>query len=556
MQTTTKPVNAYTVPPFPAFPAVTRYVALGSVEDALTRVSRSIDAQEAISLIIGPPGTGKSLICGLLVEQYKETHDVVVLGDTTIENRAAFLRHLLHHLGVNFFEAPENDLHLALVDRVCRANGPDGGLLIILDEAQALSAEVLESIRMVTNIMQKGKPRVSAVVCGAMKLDELLIDSSLEPFTQRVSTRCYLHPMNGHETRYFIEETIRGCGADPSDAITDEAIAAIHHAASGVPRLVNQMMTQAIDSAEEAGETMVTEQIVDLAWATLQQLPGPMLDEPSLKSSGGSSIEFGELDAAPVAAKKPNRSKAADDELLGFADEDSESEWDLEEPAIELENLADVDLGSHGQGGCGQSSNDAEIGSAMWMDESDEAFKSVSAAALPSALFGDFEIEEDVELDGSTKQVVAKKEIAKPEVAAKVAVAEVVAKAASEAVAAPRYNFEAMLHQEIVGMTTYDQTVTILPEPTAPQSKLAAAELAEAKMEEERLHLLRVEEDAEETQSEEAQSLRLNDDDSDLLVIEDEMELMRADSPKKSDASPRNVTIDFQSMLSRMRTGT
>ncbi|TWU47722.1 ExeA family protein [Rubripirellula reticaptiva] len=548
----------YHVPAFPSFPAVTRYVALGSVEEAFARVCRSVDAQEAVSLVIGPPGTGKSLICGLLVEQYKETHEVVVLGETPIDDRASFLRHLLHHLGMNFSQAPENDLQLALVDRVCGPSSASGGLLIVIDEAQSIAPEVLEAVRMVTNIMKGGKPRVSAVVCGAMKLDEVLIDTSLEAFTQRIATRCYLHPMNGHETRYYIHEIIRGCGADPKDVIVDEAVSAIHHASSGVPRLVNQMMTQAIDTAEEAGESLITEAVVDRAWAALQQLPCPMVDEPALKATGGSPIEFGELELAPMKPleKKSMQPAAADDDMsgrevaelddsesLGFADED---EWQLADESIDLEQST-----------------------AMWVDDSDEEYKAV--APLPSALFGEFEIEEEISASVSKDSSPSKE----PSIPVRES-----APAASKAPVAPkvpaRMSLESMLHQEIVGMTSVDPTVEVYSDSSDVHQNMmdigssfephnscdddcstdcdssndlemkAADDMAASEYES----------DNYENEDQWSDHIRLAHDDSDILVIEDELELTRTDSPDASENAPRSVTIDFQSMLARMRTGT
>ncbi len=531
--------RTYHLPAFPAFPAVSRYVALGSVEEAFTRVCRSVDAQEAISLVIGPPGTGKSLICGLLVEQYKETHEVVVLGDTPIENRAAFLRHLLHHLGVNLSQGPETDLQLALVDRVCGPTSAEDGLLIVIDEAQAIAPEVLEAVRMVTNIMRRGVPRVSAVVCGGMKLDEVLIDSTLESFTQRVATRCYLHPMNAHETRYYIHEIITNCGADPADVIEDQAISAIHHAASGVARLVNQMMTQAIDTAEEAGESLITEKVIDKAWATLQQLPSPMIEEPSLRSSGGSSVEFGELELAPM---KPLQKKSMqkstgetstasnpasqmsespkDHEPLGFADEDS---WDLAASEIAFES------------------------SEMWVDECDDPKQ--ASTPMPSALFGDFEIEEEIDVRGSLKLTASTSNIPRKVDKVTPRAAEQVAAPSPKSVSrepvaenpVPRISLESMLHQEIVGLSSFDPTVEVLAEPDddVPELKVALGD-----------------DDDQDCEDRWDDTPRMTHDDSDMLVIEDELELTRTDSSSSATAAPRSVTIDFQTMLSRMRTGT
>ena len=216
--------KTFNLPPFPAFPSASRYVPTGSVDEAMVRVGRGIDASETIALVIGPPGTGKSLICQTLTRRYENSHDVVVLGNASINDGESLLRHILHCLGADHIAGPTNDLQLSLVDQVCGENASHGGLLIIVDEAQSISKEVLEAIRMTTNIMRDGQPRVSAVLCGGPKLDEVMADPSLEAFTQRIATRCYLHPFSADETREYITSVIAQCDADPDRTITLEAI--------------------------------------------------------------------------------------------------------------------------------------------------------------------------------------------------------------------------------------------------------------------------------------------------------------------------------------------
>lgn len=287
--------NRSSLPPFPAFPAIGRYVPLGTAAETLDRVCRAVAAREALSLLIGPPGLGKSLLCHLLVQRHRETHDVVILNQAPIADKQSLIRHLLHHLGADFRTIPESDLHLALVDRVCGEGAAAEGLLIIVDEAQSLAAEVLEAIRLVTNITDGGQRRVTAVLAGGPQMDDVLSDPSMEAFTQRVATRCYLHPMNWDETRTYVHRTIQQCGSDPRQTVTDDAISALHHATAGVPRLVNQMMTQAIDAAAEMEREMIDEELIGHAWATLQQLPSPMVQEASLTDA--MPVEFGELDS-------------------------------------------------------------------------------------------------------------------------------------------------------------------------------------------------------------------------------------------------------------------
>ena len=287
---------AYSLPPFPAYPSIERFIGLGSVQDALERIERSIQARDAISVVIGPPGTGKTLISELLGDRYRKSHRVISLGETTFADSDSFLRRILHQLGADIQAVPDGDYQLALFDHLCLGDETEPRLLLLVDEAQSLSPPILETIRTLTNLTRHGEPRVSVVLFGGNHLDELLIAPSMDGFRQRISTRCYLHPLNAEETGWYINQTIRNCGCDPDATITADAISAVHHACSGLPRLINQLLTHAIEFAAQKDEYLITDRIIDQSWAEVQQLPSPMVDEPEINITA-SDVEFGELDA-------------------------------------------------------------------------------------------------------------------------------------------------------------------------------------------------------------------------------------------------------------------
>ena len=579
--------STFNVPPFPAFPSVTRYVPIGSLDEALLRVGRSIETREAISLIIGPPGTGKSLACQLLTKRFGKTHDVVVLGDTPIEDRSALLRHLLHHLGVDHVAGPANDLHLALVDRV--SSGDNSGMLIVVDEAQALSVDVMEAIRMTTNIMKDGEPRVTAIICGGPKLDELLVSPAMEAFTQRVATRCYLHPMSGDETNQYISHVIAACGADPSTTITADALSAIHHGCNGVPRLINQLMTQAIDVAEERDQALIDEKIVDHAWAMLQQLPSPMIEEPTISRPGrssdapSSSIEFGELSAWSDAETDAGPASVADRE----GDHASTNQSTAIQSTVEME---------------------IELAGPEWVREgNEETFEQEEVSAHPirlltpdsAELFGEFEAEE--ELSVGAANVAGRQDLnAEPfEVLGGCGGDADPSEASCEASSSA--SLESMLHQEIIGMSTMDESASVIADHHFEVSSEVAIETEPFGESVAPLQMKAIEETPPEPEASwidaEDETIELVDDregedvnepairfvedtnqrplaepfhngpsrdDSDLLVIEDELELRIASERDRQTISileaeentqAKSVNVDFQAMLSKMRTG-
>ena len=298
--------SQFHVSPFPPFPCAERYVRLGSQDDALQRLVRSVEAWEAISLVIGPPGTGKSLICRMLKNIFAESREVIVFGDAMLDNPASLQRHLLSRLdrirGISpSTTALSDDPQHAIVERIANSSKDFSGLLLLVDEAQDLSPETLETIRVLTNTMSSdGRPRVSAVLAGAPKLDETLALPSLEALVQRVATRCYVHPLSSDETVHYVREVLKRSGGWDESQVEESAIRSIHRACSGVPRLINQLMTASIDYAQSRGKKQLTGQTVDQAWAILQQLPSPIVEEPELKRPA-SEVEFGPLCDEPEA---------------------------------------------------------------------------------------------------------------------------------------------------------------------------------------------------------------------------------------------------------------
>jgi len=579
----------FQIPPFPSYPSVDRFVAVGSQQDALQRVARAVSAWEAISLVIGPPGTGKSLLGQMLAKQFSDSRVVVLLGDATIETPTAMQRYLLRRLqkacGIEATcaESPE-DLQLALIESIEGSSDDFPGLLLLVDEAQTLSSEVLETIRILTNVMCEGRPRVSAVLLGGPKLDETLALPSLEALVQRVATRCYLHPFNNDETVHYIRQVISSCGSEPEEAIREEAIRSIHRACSGVPRLINQLMTAAIDVAASDDQACIDSQIVDRAWAVLQQLPSPLLDEPPLTPP--SPVEFGPLsdeaessdgrksaesllqgtEPCPV-AEPPSESieiqPTADSCPSKMVQDTAEKNHD-EGVAAKVEVMSDAEIMNDAKGDETTASTDPVGSTAEWFDTHTEtaaaiAFESVSidcassefpeetvcemiadvgevtvpenkppvSVPSPDDLFGTFDNEEEV-IAG---------EAAFPTAGLKADDGE-----SDRTDEGSLSDLEDSLHQEVLQLrsatanqlhpesdATTSSTLSAPPTPSAPPLLWLA--------------------------DEEPEPLPASQDDRDMLVVEDDIRVEGGQLVNEKQAEPaaEPLSVDFQGMLAKMR---
>lgn len=290
--------------PFPGVPSSDRYLAIGPIEEARTRICRLIERGEGLGVVIGPAGTGKTLLCQRIAAQYRASFAVVMLGDIRVSSRMGLIQQVLFHLRQPHQGMDEQTMQMTLIDCLTKGNDFARPLLLIIDEAQMLNVELLDEIRMLTNLIRDGRPLVQTILVGNPRLEDPLADPQLESLAQRIASRCYLHPMNHGETAQYVRSMLAVTGM----TIHDDAIASVYHACAGVPRLINQLMNQSIDFAALHRKRTVDDACVQYAWADLQQLPSPML-EPQLKPRR-SEIEFGELDqdtemAAAFEADRP-----------------------------------------------------------------------------------------------------------------------------------------------------------------------------------------------------------------------------------------------------------
>ena len=290
--------------PFPAVPRTDRYFPAQAIETARQTLARCIERGEGPGLVIGPAGTGKTLLCQLLAEQFTSTLAVAHLASGGLRTRRGLLQAILFELGQPYRGLDEGELRLALVDYLTTGAVCAQGVLLLVDEAHTLPLRLLEEVRVITNLVVGGQPRVRLVLAGAPVLEERLASPRLESFSQRLAARCYLEALHRSETQAYIEAAIRTAGGSAEKIMAAEACQAVYHATNGVPRLINQVCDHALLLAYAAGEQEVSRARIEEAWGDLQQLPTPWNGEPAAARDQG-SIEFGCLEDEPAQAASP-----------------------------------------------------------------------------------------------------------------------------------------------------------------------------------------------------------------------------------------------------------
>ncbi len=240
--------------PFAAVPQTDLYYPAKAIEAARQTLFRCVQRTEGPCLVIGPAGTGKTLLCELLLEQFKDELAVVLLSSGGLTTRRGLWQAILFALGQPYRGMDEGELRLSLIDYLTLGEHCPHGMLLLVDEAHTLPSRLLEEVRTMTNLVVAGQPQVRLVLVGAPVLEERLASPKLESFSQRLAARCYLEALNRTETQAYIHAAIHRAGGT-EQVFPAEACDTVAEATNGVPRLINQLCDHALCWSVRPGAT-------------------------------------------------------------------------------------------------------------------------------------------------------------------------------------------------------------------------------------------------------------------------------------------------------------
>jgi type II secretory pathway predicted ATPase ExeA len=335
--------------PFASAPQTNTYFPAASIENARRTLERVIERGEGPGLVIGPPGTGKTMLCHLLAEKFTPTFAVALLSSGRLKTCQALLQAVHYELKLPYRGMDEGELRLSLIDFL--EPTPDGpqGLLLLVDEAHTLPWRLLDEIRLITNLVRDGQPRVRVVLVGGPALEERFASPKLGSFAQRVAGRCYLEHFDRAETSAYVRAQISAAGGDSNRLVDEETLRSIFRATDGIPRLINQVCDHALVLASLGGHPRLSCEAIDEAWSDLQQLPLPWCDGQSRPGPESQIVEFGHLsddaesmpEAIPFRASDANRMSPAQNLHLAAPDEPLDDQLD----SI-AEQLSEIDDGN------------------------------------------------------------------------------------------------------------------------------------------------------------------------------------------------------------------
>lgn len=257
--------------PFMAAPRPQFYHPANVIDAALKDTERAIRRAEGISIVVGQPGTGKSLLLAMIAEHVRDDFDVALLSGARICTRRALWQSIQAEIGEPYRGIDEVELRIALVERIRSLAAAGSGLVILVDEAHTLPTRLIEELRLLTNVPTP-LPAVHIVLAGSTKLEELLALPRMESLSQRIAVRNYLEPLDHAETAAYVRSQMRTAGMEWDAVFEAGCDDAVFTATDGMPRLVNQLCDHALLGAAEAGRRISAADIAT-AWREMQRLP-------------------------------------------------------------------------------------------------------------------------------------------------------------------------------------------------------------------------------------------------------------------------------------------
>jgi general secretion pathway protein A len=233
--------------------------------EALAHLLYGLDEGGGFVQLTGEVGTGKTTICRCLLQQVPENVDLALVFNPKV-TATELIATVCDELGIahagehSSIKALTDVLNGYLLDAYARGRHT----VLIIDEAQNLGADVLEQVRLLTNLETATHKLLRIILIGQPELRTLLAREEMRQLSQRITARYHLGVLSREETGAYIRHRLHICGTT-RNIFSRAAVNRIHRLSGGVPRLINVLCDRAMLGAFVEGRTQIDKQIVNKA---------------------------------------------------------------------------------------------------------------------------------------------------------------------------------------------------------------------------------------------------------------------------------------------------
>ena len=252
--------NPFEITPDPAF-----FYGTTRHNEALASLYHGIERRRGFIVVTGEVGTGKTLLARCLFRTLKWHKVAFAYVFNPLLSPLEFLQYAAADMGISPVRKTKGEL-LADLNRFLIAQyRQKSAAVLIVDEAQLLTWDLLEEIRLLTNLETEQQKLLQILLIGQPELDEKLDSQDLRQLKQRVALRCKLEPLSLEETGRYILQRLWLAGArDKSQTIFGDAtIELVYQYSRGIPRLVNNICEAALIASFALKSSVVLPELID-----------------------------------------------------------------------------------------------------------------------------------------------------------------------------------------------------------------------------------------------------------------------------------------------------
>lgn len=248
-------------------------------DEAAAALAYGIEQRKGFLSLVGEVGTGKTTLLRHLIERMPPATRTILLLHPTV----AFddlLEYLLQELGIPTGGAGKLGRLHRLHDFLLEHTRAGGNVVLMVDEAQALDAGVLEELRLLSNLETASEKILQILLAGQPELERRLAEPDLRQLRQRIAIHVRLRPLTAAEVADYVRVRLEAVGGD-GRTFTAEALARLAEVSGGIPRVVNVLCDACLMTGVAAGRRRLGREIVDEAWADYERLHAPAPPPPA-----------------------------------------------------------------------------------------------------------------------------------------------------------------------------------------------------------------------------------------------------------------------------------
>jgi general secretion pathway protein A len=250
--------NPFNVNPDPRYLCLNRHT-----QEALSCLTYGIQSRKGFILLTGEVGTGKTTLLNKLLDWLHRERVATAFIFNSRLNVTQFFDFMMADFGIPTDARQKSQVLMKLNHWLLERFQAGETAVLVVDEAQNLSTQVLEEIRLLTNLETATDKLLQIVLSGQPELEHKLNQPQLRQLRQRITLRCKTHALSLEETESYITSRLQIAGADENVIFSPQAVETIHGYARGIPRVTNLLCEHALISAFVDQQRPITGATVD-----------------------------------------------------------------------------------------------------------------------------------------------------------------------------------------------------------------------------------------------------------------------------------------------------